>query len=71
MTPQQFEVYEYVNEFHSKYKLSPTYQEIYEECNLSSKNHAHVIVTRLCELGYLAKNKKYEERGIIPVKKDE
>ena len=37
-------------------------------CNLSSRNHAHVIVTRLCKLGYLAKGDRQEHRSILPVR---
>jgi len=68
MTHLQMAVLKYVTDYVNKHTVSPTYREIFLDCNLSSRNHAHVIVTRLCKLGYLAKGDKQEHRSILPVR---
>lgn len=64
MTPLQNYVLNYVSDYIKENDISPTYKEIYEECNLQAVPQAYTIVKRLCELGYLDRGTKNETRNI-------
>jgi SOS-response transcriptional repressor LexA len=64
MTKLQHDVFAYVSKYIRVNNVSPTYAEITKEIRLTSRSHAYKIVERLVNLGYLAKNKKSEERNI-------
>ena len=53
MTHLQLAVLNCIDDYLDLHGVSPTYQEITDEVGLSSKSHAHKIVRRLYELGYL------------------
>ena len=56
MTPHQMEVYEYVRGMIGEQGISPTYNEIYRMCGLSSVSQAYKIVDSLIKKGYLTKD---------------
>lgn len=64
MTKLQHDVFAYVKKYIEVNNVSPTYSEITKEIRLTSRSHAYKIVERLVNLGYLAKNKKAEERNL-------
>ena len=55
MTPLQLNVYHFIEERIEYNGLSPTYNEIYKTCELSSISHAYKVIESLIKKGYLKK----------------
>ena len=47
MTRRQLEVYNFIKNFIDKNKISPSYAEILQGCEMKSKSHAFVIINSL------------------------
>lgn len=68
MTKQQLKVYQYIVEYVRKERLSPTYDEIRKECNISSVSGTYVIVKELIRKGLMEKiGRPQDSRQLRPV----
>lgn len=67
MTPIQLEVYDYIKVMIRDNGISPTYNEIYRLCGLSSVSQAYKVVDSLIKKGYLMKEGHGSRQLLISV----
>ena len=70
MTRRQLEVYNFIKNFIDKNKISPSYAEILQGCEMKSKSHAFVIINSLIKKDYLKKIGSYGDARRIIINRD-
>ena len=63
LTKKQKELFDYLNQYILKYKISPSFEEMKKAVNLKSKSGIHRLITSLEQRGFI-KRLKHKARAM-------
>lgn len=68
LTENQNKVLLFVNKYIDKHDFSPTILEVAKHMGFRYRSQAQIVIDRLCEYGFLTKNKDFTIRNLEKVK---